>query len=550
MIESVALQSVTPELLAQMSDADLAELDALLFTEQSFADTYWTDPAGFVLDAIDWPKLPKDHPTAYQLGILNALATNKREAVRGPHGLGKTALAAWVVWWFVLTRNARRVDWKVITTAGTHRQLTAFLWPEIHKWARYIRWEIVGRANLQQGAELLEQNIKLDTGHASAVASNQPGLIEGAHADSILYLFDESKSIMEEIFDAAEGAFSGAGPDTGREAYGLAQSTPGPTEGRFYAIHARKPGFEDWHATHVTLQQAIAAGRISTAWADARKRQWGEDSAIYKNRVLGEFASQQEDGVIPLAWLELAHERWLTLHESGALALGDGSKKSQQLTAIGVDVHGGGADKTVAALRRGNAILQLRRYQIANNSERERWQVVVAAKVQGIVRAHSGIPVVDVVGVGAGAFNNLREQKVHAIGFVAGAKAIGPSGQPLKDSSKELEFVDLRSAAWWYLRELLSPTSGVEIAIPPDSALGSMGLEDPEASLDAELLAPRWETRAGGRIKVESKDDIRERLKRSTDYADTIVQAFAADFLRAAQGMALGIGDGVSRWRM
>ena len=39
-------------------------------------------------------------------------------AERGPHGVGKTSLAAWVILWFADTRDRARVDWKAITTAG------------------------------------------------------------------------------------------------------------------------------------------------------------------------------------------------------------------------------------------------------------------------------------------------------------------------------------------------------------------------------------------------------------------------------------------------
>jgi len=68
-------------------------------------------------------------------------------------------------------------------------------------------------------------------------------LIEGAHAESLLYIFDESKSIAAPVFDAAEGAFAGPG-----EVFALAQSTPGEPSGRFYDIHARASGLEDWRS--------------------------------------------------------------------------------------------------------------------------------------------------------------------------------------------------------------------------------------------------------------------------------------------------------------
>src|SRR6185312_2888777 len=118
------------------------------------------------------------------------------------------------------------------------------------------------------------------------------------------------KAIPGATFDAAEGAFANAGSDTVSEALAFAVSTPGEPQGRFYDIHARKPGYEDWFVWHVTLEDTIQAGRVSREWAEQRKRQWGEDSAVYQNRVLGEFASSEEDGVIPLGWIERANERW------------------------------------------------------------------------------------------------------------------------------------------------------------------------------------------------------------------------------------------------
>ncbi len=217
---------------------------------------YRNDPVGFAHDCIAWPD--GKALASYQAEILAALATHHRAAARGPHGLGKTALAAIAVLWFALTREAAGEDWKIPTTAGAWRQLTKYLWPEIHKWARKVRWETVGRDPFSP-SELLTLNLKLPHGEAFAVASNSAELIEGAHADGLLYLFDEAKAIPASTFDAAEGAFSGAGRDTGQEAFALAISTPGEPQGRFYDMHRRRPGFEDWFVRHVTLEEAMRA---------------------------------------------------------------------------------------------------------------------------------------------------------------------------------------------------------------------------------------------------------------------------------------------------
>ena len=516
------------------------ELDAILFSYDTFKKLYRDDPAGFVVDCFKWDG--QDRPTDYQLDIVDTLSKKQRLAVRGPHGLGKTALAAQVVLWFSLTRDG--TDWKIITTAGAWRQLTNFLWPEIHKWARLVRWDRVGRDPFVEKQELLDLSLKLDTGEAFAVASDQPALIEGAHADHLLYIYDESKAIQDRTFDAAEGAFSGAGPDTGREALALAISTPGPPDGRFYAIHAKKRGFGDWTARHVTVEEAKKAGRISQSWQDARRAQWGEESAIYKNRVLGEFAASEESGSIPLAWVEAANQRWLAWRDG--LAATPKPKQPKLLTSIGVDVAWEGSDRTTIAPRLENIITEIEIY-------RKQDPLKTAERVAQIQRARGGVAVVDVIGLGAGTVLRLRELDQPVIAFVAGGAARvgeGKDATKITDESGAIEFADMRSASWWHLRDLLNPANKHDVMLPPDDALPQSADED-APSLTGELCAPMWDIVNGGKIKVESKDDIFKRIKRSTDLADPVMQAFAKDFLQMpAQGMPIEFGTGPSRWRV
>jgi hypothetical protein len=82
---------------------------------------YYDDPLGFAADCIDWRGGPG--LADYQQDIINTLHGDHRCAVRGPHGLGKSAIGAVSVLWFALTRDAAGVDWKVVTTAGAWRQL-------------------------------------------------------------------------------------------------------------------------------------------------------------------------------------------------------------------------------------------------------------------------------------------------------------------------------------------------------------------------------------------------------------------------------------------
>lgn len=267
---------------------------------EKFGKQYYNDPAAFAYDCLN-----DVCPTPYQAEILSMLPVKKRVCVRGPHGIGKSALASFLAHWYILTRSALGTDFKLATTASAWRQLEKYLWPEIWKTSSAINWRKVGREPYTR-AERLLLAVKMRTGSAFAVASDNHQYIEGLHANSVCYIFDESKAIPDPTWQAAEGAFSAAGADTGYEALAFSISTPGEPMGQFYNIHMRKPGFEDWWPRHVQVEEAIQAGRISHEWVEARKRQWGEQSAAFQNRVLGEFCSSDSDAVIPLAWVERA----------------------------------------------------------------------------------------------------------------------------------------------------------------------------------------------------------------------------------------------------
>ncbi|GAA2946133.1 MULTISPECIES: hypothetical protein [Streptomyces] len=492
-------------------------LDALT-AQQAKADRFYRDPVAWARDVIAWPE--GEGLTAYQQDALGSLPEKRRVAVRGPHGLGKSAMSAITILWFSTTREAAAVDWKVVSTASAWRALVTYLWPEIHKWARRIRWDVLGREPFSELTELLALNLKLYHGAASAVASNRAELIEGAHADSLLYLIDEAKVVPNATWDAIEGAFSGGRPDGLPEAFALAVSTPGPPTGRFYDIHRRAPGLEDWHTRHVTLQEAIAAGRISPEWAEQRARQWGRDSALFHNRVLGEFHASDEDSAIPLSWVEAAVERWHAWNDAGRPPV-DGRR------ILSVDVARTGSDSTILAHRYGPLIRELEAHDLEDTMQ-------TTARVQAALGKDEGlVPVIDSIGVGGGVVDRLRELRLPVLAYTGSAKTRARS----RDG--EFGFTNVRTAAYWRLRELLDPAFEPELMLPPDDMLIS------------DLTAPTWDITTGTppRIQLEKKTDLVARLGRSPDRGDTVAMAMWAEHLASAtlRSPAAGRSTGSSR---
>ncbi len=387
-------------------------------------------------------------------------------AARGPHGLGKTALASWAVLWFAFTHP----EAKIPTTASAWVQLRKYLWPEIHKWA-------VKAGQHETGAplDLFTYSLKVGcTCEAFAVASDRPDLIEGAHAAHLLYVFDEAKAIPEPIWDAAEGAFASG------DCYALAVSTPGGRSGRFYDIHRRARGYEDWWVRHVTLDEAIAAGRVSPDWVEARSRQWGDSSPIFRQRVLGEFPDQEKDALVSLAWMEAARERELVPGEAAV---------------AGLDVARFGDDDSALVLRSGPVVLSA-----------ETWKGQDTMYTAGRALA-AGAPVnVDVIGIGAGVYDRLRELN-HPCSPINVA-------DPALDRER---FENRRAELFWNLRERLER--------------GEIDLSrlDPDAydRLSGELTSMSFKYSSTGRTMIEPKADIKARCGRSPDLADALALAFA-----------------------
>jgi len=186
--------------------------------------------------------------------------------------------------------------------------------------------------------------------------------------------------------------------------------------------------------------------------------------------------------VIPTAWIEAAQARW---REHAV---------RQPMTAIGVDVAQGGDDQTVVAARHGGWYARLVRKPGKDTREGSD----VARMVVGV--RHNNCPVVIDVGGGwgAAAVGALERNGIPVVAF----NGVNPSVATTREG--RLRFYNKRAEGWWRLREELNPDQerGSAIALPPD------------ASIKADLAAPRWELTARG-IKIEEKTEIRKRLGRS-----------------------------------
>lgn len=450
----------------------------------AYFEKYGKDPLQWVEDFVNI-KLPRYHRRA-----LASIRDGKRKlATFGPHGLGKSVFAALIILW----GGSTALDCKVVTTASAWRQLEKYLWPEVHKWFARINWTKIREAGGPTNVRLLTLECQFgELSQAFAVASDKAETIEGAHAERVIYVFDEAKAIPAPIWEGAEGAFSTPG-----DHLQVALSTPGDTSGVFYSICARQKGYEKWYINHVSLRDAIRAKRISLAWAREKREQWGAENPVYQNRVWGIFAKDSEDAVIPLSWVLAAVARWNAWKDAGA-------KEPEADLIIGADTAGQGVDKTKFYYRKANIITRNEGYKKSRPME-------LAGKLKIAMGSKGTLNIDTSYGEGAGTADRLKEfpgftRRVNCVNF--GEKT------DRTDSSGLLKFANTRAAMWWCMREKLDPNNGYDIMLPDDPML------------IGDLVAPRKKQRSDGVIIIESKEDIKKRIGRSTDDGDACCLAF------------------------
>ena len=228
----------------------------------------------------------------------------------------------------------------------------------------------------------------------------------------------------------------------------------------------------------------------------------------YRDGNFGAGLKDHDFQVIPTAWIEAAQGRWR-----------EGAGRGIAMTSIGLDVAQGGADCTVLAARHGGWYAPLLR----KSGHDTRDGSAVAAAVVALRRDRCPV-VVDVGGgFGGDTVARLKDNGIPVAGFN------GANGSMAKTRDGQLGFFNRRAEAWWRMREELDPgqDGGSILALPPD------------ASVKADLAAPRWELTARG-IKIEDKDAIRKRLGRSPDEGDAIVMCMSEGTRAVAAALRRG----------
>jgi hypothetical protein len=333
------------------------------------------------------------------------------------------------------------------------------LWPEVHRWREVMQPYF--REMIQNSSDKFWIKGYKETQYAVARTARKenPEALQGLHDKNMLFIVDEASGVPEAIFETAEGSLSTPGARI------LMTSNPTRVDGYFY--RSQTSDREYWSTLAFSCTDSPL---VDNLYVERMGKRYGENSSIYKVRVLGEFPETSDDTIIPLNAIEAA---------VGRDARYDGSMK-----LAGLDVGRFGDDPSGMIIRQGGEILYADEWYNLDLMEQ-------CGKVMAMYQERKFDRIyVDSIGLGAGVADRLKELSIPVI-------AVNVS----ESSAYKEKFNRLRDELWWSTRDFFLENMAV---IPEDL--------NKKNKLIAELSMLKYKFTSSGKIKAEGKDELKARL--------------------------------------
>lgn len=439
------------------------------------------DPLKYVIYAFPWGKgeLEKfDGPDEWQTEILikvrDGLLTLEeaiRIAVASGHGVGKSALVAWLILWGLSTFE----DTRIIITANTDTQLRTKTWPELSKWYRLAinrDWFVLTATALYSIEPDHEKTWRADIVPWS---ENNTEAFAGLHnkGKRIILIFDEASAIADKVWEVSEGALT----DEATEILWFVFGNPTRNTGRFFDCFNRAK--HRWITKQVDSRSSKFTNKIQLkAWVD----DYGEDSDFVRVRVRGVFPNTSDRQFIPTSYVTAARGRHLRVEQYNFAPV-----------ILSLDNAWTGEDEVVIYKRQGLAATKLMSFR-KNDDD-----MIVAGYLAKLEDEHNADAVFIDIGYGTGVFS---------AGKSMGRKWVLVS---FAGESSDIGYLNKRAEMWALMRDWLKDGG----AIPDDEVLAQ------------ELCGPEYHVRLDGKIKLESKDDMKKRGLSSPNRADALALTFA-----------------------
>ena len=487
------MQASSPIAQAMMtSKEDNFVYDHIDLQLADYCSDYFDDPEAWVDWAFDWGHGDLegfDGPDDWQRDVLREWSREiKKRGFDGVtpvpvirfttasgHGIGKSALVAWIIMFIKSTRPFS----KGIVTANTGDQLRTKTWSELAKWKERCitgHWFELnsGKGSLSMYHRAWPESWRVD---GQTCREENSEAFAGLHSatSSPYYIFDEASKIPDKIWEVAEGGL------TDGEPFFFAFGNPTRNTGSFARTLAAA---SRWIVRQIDSRTVKMTNKTQIAeWFE----DWGEDSDFFRVRVRGVLPRAGDMQFIPGDVVTEAMNR-----EVGRYIPTDP-------LICGIDVARGGEDNCMIQFRRGFDAKSENTYRIPGEASRDSMKVV--SKFQLILDRHKpDVIFLDETGIGGPMADRLIQLGYNVIPIGFGHNA------------DEEKLYKSRTAEMGYRCRQWIMDGG---SIP----------DDPQ--LENELTVREYDHNEKHQLVLESTKELKKRLGVSPDWADALYLTFA-----------------------
>lgn len=465
---------------------------------------YASDPIGYCEHVLGF------EPWARQREIIEALRDHPRVAALSGQKTGKTRLAAAAALWFYGTVPSGRV----FLVAPRAPQIQNIIWPEVSQLHRGSGRCLECRTDAPEGPRPCPHAGPLDGDMSTLATTGLRGTPDGrtivavtaktiealaGYSGPQLWIIDESSGVEDHVFDVIDGNGLGGGLKA------LYLGNPTKNKGRMFEIFNSPKRVAGYVRVQMSSVEAAAArdrqGRSFGFLAkqteiDERRELWGEESALYKVRVLGQYALNEDGAVFSVTAIAEAIERWEDDPGEGRLF-------------IGVDPAGGSGlgDESVFAVRRGTKILAIIACRGLDEDAHLR-------EIMTLIEEHKRDRETPVVVV----------DREGSIGSVLHARIMQHLSRYRAPVRAPWEYVPVKASLAAERMPQAYPRVRDELIANLEKWFRTGSIPDDD-KLSKELNAISWIEQIDQRLKATPKDELKKVLERSPDRMDAVALA-------------------------
>lgn len=453
-----------------------------------------------------------------QREILESLRDNRNTAVAAGHGTGKSFCAAVAIAWWVDTHP---IDQTFVATMAPSASQLGIIWDNLRRLFkiakdRYEKGEVDHPLpGYITGDHKWKTNDGSLIGEARAPrVETIDSAVQGRHADYLLAIGDEAVGLSQGHLDA------------------LGNIATGPANRQLLIANPTDPGcamagiwhkeLTTWNRMHISVFDSPAIvpdpefevtedmALSGQDYIDGIAEQWGEDSAYYIARVTGQWAFESDTLLFSAEQLAGATDTVVVPYDG-------------QFPQHGWDISADGADYTV-----GYELLKGAVWETDDKGKPVRETDVEGFRVRQIGKWNKK-PLVTLNPDKPSTAYNIHELAVErqahtaiidtdgiGISVVNGIASVEPNydvvefrGNGSPSDKGKVSYENIRAEMYFLLRD--------------DMILGRIDLDPKDEDLINELSGIQYNETLKGKLKIESKRDMRSRGVKSPDHADACV---------------------------